>query len=64
MRSTSDAKHLRYERLFCLFQVDFEQFKNALILVLSSHVEPQQSEEETLSKPGKAFSYKSGPVWF
>lgn len=64
MRSTSDAKHLRYERLFCLFQVDFEQFKNALILVLSSHIEPQQSEE-TLSKPGnQAFSYKSGPVWF
>lgn len=65
MRFTSDAKHLKYERLFifCLFQVDFEQFKNALILVLSSHIERQQSEEETLSKPGKAFSCKSGPVW-
>lgn len=38
-----------------MFQVDFEQFKNALILVLSSNVEPQQSEEET-SKEGKLFS--------
>ncbi|XP_056914480.1 ninein isoform X1 [Takifugu flavidus] len=32
-------------------RVDFEQFKDALILVLSSNVEPQPSEEETLSKP-------------
>ncbi|XP_029685020.1 ninein isoform X1 [Takifugu rubripes] len=32
-------------------RVEFEQFKDALILVLSSNVEPQPSEEETLSKP-------------
>lgn len=47
---------------FCLFQVDFEQFKDALILVLSSNIEPQPSEEETLSKPGKGFRYNSVPV--
>uniref|UniRef100_A0A3Q3WL99 EF-hand domain-containing protein n=1 Tax=Mola mola TaxID=94237 RepID=A0A3Q3WL99_MOLML len=33
------------------FQVNFDQFKNALILVLSSAIEPQHVEEETLSKP-------------
>ncbi|XP_074517874.1 uncharacterized protein nin isoform X1 [Sebastes fasciatus] len=33
-------------------RVDFDQFKNALILVLSSTIEPQQAEpEETLSTP-------------
>ncbi|XP_068577937.1 ninein [Cebidichthys violaceus] len=32
-------------------RVDFDQFKNALILVLSSTLEPQQEEQETLSKP-------------
>uniref|UniRef100_H3DPT5 Ninein n=1 Tax=Tetraodon nigroviridis TaxID=99883 RepID=H3DPT5_TETNG len=32
-------------------RVDFEQFKNALILMLSSHAEPPQSEEETWSQP-------------
>ncbi|XP_044021814.1 ninein isoform X3 [Siniperca chuatsi] len=32
-------------------RVDFDQFKNALILVLSSTVEPPQAEQETLSKP-------------
>ncbi|XP_026154680.1 ninein isoform X2 [Mastacembelus armatus] len=33
-------------------RVDFEQFKNALILVLSSAIEPPQEEEqETLQKP-------------
>ncbi|XP_059208937.1 ninein isoform X2 [Centropristis striata] len=32
-------------------RVDFEQFKNALILVLSSTIEPPQAEQETLSKP-------------
>uniref|UniRef100_A0A8C3AGQ5 Ninein n=1 Tax=Cyclopterus lumpus TaxID=8103 RepID=A0A8C3AGQ5_CYCLU len=31
-------------------RVDFDQFKNALILVLSSTLEPQQEEQETLSK--------------
>uniref|UniRef100_A0A3Q3W902 EF-hand domain-containing protein n=1 Tax=Mola mola TaxID=94237 RepID=A0A3Q3W902_MOLML len=34
-------------------RVNFDQFKNALILVLSSAIEPQHVEEETLSKPGK-----------
>ncbi|XP_041810301.1 ninein isoform X2 [Chelmon rostratus] len=32
-------------------RVDFDQFKNALILVLSSTIEPPQAEQETLSKP-------------
>ncbi|XP_034713446.1 ninein isoform X1 [Etheostoma cragini] len=32
-------------------RVDFDQFKNALILVLSSTLEPPQAELETLSKP-------------
>ncbi|XP_078133673.1 uncharacterized protein nin isoform X1 [Sander vitreus] len=32
-------------------RVDFDQFKNALILVLSSTLEPPQAEPETLSKP-------------
>ncbi|XP_068435776.1 ninein isoform X3 [Clinocottus analis] len=32
-------------------RVDFDQFKNALILVLSSTLEPPQEEQETLSKP-------------
>uniref|UniRef100_UPI0037E8C34D ninein n=1 Tax=Semicossyphus pulcher TaxID=241346 RepID=UPI0037E8C34D len=32
-------------------RVDFDQFKNALILVLSSTTEPQQAETETLTKP-------------
>ncbi|KAM9341421.1 uncharacterized protein nin [Symphorus nematophorus] len=32
-------------------RVDFDQFKNALILVLSSTIEPPQADEETLSKP-------------
>ncbi|XP_062413327.1 ninein isoform X2 [Pungitius pungitius] len=32
-------------------RVDFDQFKNALILVLSSTLEPQQEEQETVSKP-------------
>ncbi|XP_045918220.1 ninein isoform X1 [Micropterus dolomieu] len=32
-------------------RVDFDQFKNALILVLSSTIEPPQSEQETVSKP-------------
>ncbi|CAB1453311.1 unnamed protein product [Pleuronectes platessa] len=31
--------------------VDFDQFKNALILVLSSSIEPPQAEEETFQKP-------------
>ena len=39
--------------LYLLFQVDFEQFKDALILVLSSSIEPPQAEQETLPKPGK-----------
>lgn len=34
-------------------QVDFEQFKDALILVLSSSIEPPQEEQEVLPKPGK-----------
>lgn len=38
-----------------LLQVEFEQFKNALILVLSSNVEEQRNEEET-SNEGKLFS--------
>lgn len=63
MRFPSDAKLLKCKRLSCLSQVDFEQFKNALILVLSSHVDPQQSEEEeALSPPGKALRDKSGSV--
>ncbi|KAM6913039.1 uncharacterized protein nin [Xenentodon cancila] len=32
-------------------RVDFDQFKNALILVLSSTIEPPQAEEETSQKP-------------
>ncbi|KAK1894314.1 Ninein [Dissostichus eleginoides] len=32
-------------------RVDFDQFKNALILALSSTFEPAPSEQETLSKP-------------
>ncbi|XP_035023848.2 ninein isoform X1 [Hippoglossus stenolepis] len=32
-------------------RVDFDQFKNALILVLSSSIEPPQAEEETFQKP-------------
>ncbi|XP_071354505.1 ninein isoform X4 [Trachinotus anak] len=32
-------------------RVDFDQFKNALILVLSSTIEPPQAEQETLQKP-------------
>uniref|UniRef100_A0A3P8SPD6 Ninein n=1 Tax=Amphiprion percula TaxID=161767 RepID=A0A3P8SPD6_AMPPE len=32
-------------------RVDFDQFKNALILVLSSAIEPQQAEPEPLPKP-------------
>ncbi|XP_042356960.1 ninein isoform X3 [Plectropomus leopardus] len=32
-------------------RVDFNQFKNALILVLSSSIEPPPAEQETLSKP-------------
>ncbi|XP_035796644.2 ninein isoform X7 [Amphiprion ocellaris] len=32
-------------------RVDFDQFKNALILVLSSTIEPQQAEPEPLPKP-------------
>ncbi|XP_054469442.1 ninein isoform X2 [Anoplopoma fimbria] len=32
-------------------RVDFDQFKNALILVLSSTLEPRQEEQETLPKP-------------
>uniref|UniRef100_A0A8P4KN72 Ninein (GSK3B interacting protein) n=2 Tax=Dicentrarchus labrax TaxID=13489 RepID=A0A8P4KN72_DICLA len=32
-------------------RVDFDQFKNALILVLSSTIEPPQAEQEPLSKP-------------
>ncbi|XP_033498841.2 uncharacterized protein nin isoform X2 [Epinephelus lanceolatus] len=32
-------------------RVDFDQFKNALILVLSSTIEAPQAEQETLSKP-------------
>ncbi|XP_035529363.1 ninein isoform X2 [Morone saxatilis] len=32
-------------------RVDFDQFKNALILVLSSTIEPPQAEQESLSKP-------------
>ncbi|CAK6974100.1 ninein isoform X1 [Scomber scombrus] len=32
-------------------RVDFEQFKDALILVLSSSIEPPQAEQETLPKP-------------
>lgn len=40
-------------KLKFLFQVDFDQFKNALILILSSTTEPQQTEQESLSKPGK-----------
>ncbi|XP_041827280.1 ninein isoform X2 [Melanotaenia boesemani] len=32
-------------------RVDFDQFKNALILVLSASFEPPQAEEETLPKP-------------
>ncbi|XP_018537234.1 LOW QUALITY PROTEIN: ninein [Lates calcarifer] len=32
-------------------RVDFDQFKNALILVLSSNIEPPQAEQETLPKP-------------
>ncbi|XP_035850754.1 ninein isoform X2 [Sander lucioperca] len=32
-------------------RVDFDQFKNALIVVLSSTLEPPQAEPETLSKP-------------
>ncbi|KAG7229143.1 hypothetical protein INR49_013086 [Caranx melampygus] len=31
-------------------RVDFDQFKNALILVLSSNIEPPQAEQETLQK--------------
>ncbi|XP_047466163.1 ninein isoform X2 [Mugil cephalus] len=33
-------------------RVHFEQFKNALILVLSASVEPPQAEQETSTKPG------------
>ncbi|XP_069391943.1 ninein isoform X3 [Paralichthys olivaceus] len=32
-------------------RVDFDQFKNALILVLSSAIEPPQAEEDVLQKP-------------
>uniref|UniRef100_A0AAQ4NS69 Ninein n=1 Tax=Gasterosteus aculeatus aculeatus TaxID=481459 RepID=A0AAQ4NS69_GASAC len=32
-------------------RVDFDQFKDALILVLSSTLEPRQEEQETVSKP-------------
>ncbi|KAM8913637.1 uncharacterized protein AB9W97_005444 isoform 3-T3 [Spinachia spinachia] len=32
-------------------RVDFDQFKNALISVLSSTLEPQEEEAETMSKP-------------
>ncbi|KAF7664230.1 hypothetical protein LDENG_00184910 [Lucifuga dentata] len=32
-------------------RVDFDQFKNALILVLSSAVEPPQAEQEAVNKP-------------
>ncbi|XP_029350493.1 ninein isoform X2 [Echeneis naucrates] len=32
-------------------RVDFDQFKNALILVLSSSIEPPQAEQETLQTP-------------
>ncbi|XP_076604864.1 uncharacterized protein nin isoform X8 [Chaetodon auriga] len=32
-------------------RVDFDQFKNALIQILSSTIEPPQAEQETLSKP-------------
>ncbi|XP_070835085.1 ninein isoform X1 [Chaetodon trifascialis] len=32
-------------------RVDFDQFKNALIQILSSTIEPPQAEEETSSKP-------------
>nr|XP_020478570.1 ninein isoform X2 [Monopterus albus] len=32
-------------------RVDFDQFKNALILVLSSSIEPLQAEQEPLQKP-------------
>ncbi|XP_072222141.1 uncharacterized protein [Leuresthes tenuis] len=32
-------------------RVDFDQFKNALILVLSSTVEPSQAEQETVPQP-------------
>lgn len=38
--------------LHSLFQVDFDQFKNALILVLSSTIEPAQEEQETVSTQG------------
>uniref|UniRef100_A0A3B5L2L9 Ninein (GSK3B interacting protein) n=1 Tax=Xiphophorus couchianus TaxID=32473 RepID=A0A3B5L2L9_9TELE len=34
-----------------LFTVDFDQFKHALILVLSSTIEPPQAEQEPLPKP-------------
>ncbi len=36
-----------------MFHVDFDQFKNALILALSSSFEPPQEEQEALSKAGK-----------
>ncbi|XP_039993164.1 ninein isoform X2 [Xiphias gladius] len=32
-------------------RVDFDDFKNALILILSSTIEPPQAEQETLQKP-------------
>lgn len=38
---------------YLLLQVDFDQFKDALILVLSSSIESPQAEQETLPKPGK-----------
>ncbi|XP_071752154.2 uncharacterized protein nin [Centroberyx gerrardi] len=53
--ATPALVHALLQNQDCLTdRVDFDQFKNALILVLSSTIEPPQAEQETLPQPESA----------